>query len=506
MKILSFILATLLSAGLLGQDRSGLIMEYNLHTNTVQYFRDGAIVDQPSLSEGENLYIHITEFNPYVMRADVQVNKGSYMQTSLGYDSESYNSGGSAFSGITNLLGGLSLGSTVQGTFDNIPGSRGASQKEVALAKQKFDSMLSELSQIESKINASRNKIAKIEKVESSRDLALSDIHELKTNPLIKPSRIKEMIEEEILHSFAKDKGEQIGLTDLLDSDNLEEDFTQAVASYNANRADYISMADKWREFSGGLKLIELMNDDPQFEYIKVASDSIVSEIDQNIDQKLATPLQASIDVSKTKNRATELAGLRRMLEELQSDVFVYKFPPAQASGEVMKVHVDVKIENDSGYGDFKQLEQEIPVLGGWKITGGIGLAFGVLDDPSYTYTIREGIIVSEENDQFIPMITSFAHFYRQTARNLKLGGSFGVGFPMTGGSGLSSASFFLGPTFVLGKQQKFLLTAGVMGSKVERLGGGYEVGDEIAAFETIPTKAKYELGYFIGISYDLIR
>ena len=45
------------------------------------------------------------------------------------------------------------------------------------------------------------------------------------------------------------------------------------------------------------------------------------------------------------------------------------------------------------------------------------------------------------------------------------------------------------------------------MGAKVRRLGSGLEAGDMLeSATNTIPTIDKYELGYFISISYDIIN
>ena len=490
-----------------GQIQTGLILEYDLYNNDVSYFRNGQKVISPQLSQGENLYIHLKEFNPYVMKADIEVNKAN-AQSSYGYYNDEVSSaGGSSFSGIANLFGGLSLGSNVQEIFQGIPGSRGATQVEVAQAKQKFNSMLSNLMSVEQNINTSRDKIKMVEKVESSRDLALNDIYELKTNTHIKPSRLKELIEEEIYHSFAKNKGESIGINDLIDDDELQSEFNLAVKSYNTNRIKYLNLSSDWKDFNNSIQLLDLINEDLQFDFIKSKTDSITHQLELNSTSKFAEPLSAKYNIDTRKN-TQDLAKLRRVLEEIQSDIFVYKFPPVQGKGENMKIEINVTMDVDGqGYNDYKQLSQSIPVEGGWKISGGLGLAFGVLQDPSFNYSTLNGNIVAEENDQFIPMITSFAHIYRQSNSSVKLGGSFGVGFPLSGGSGLSSASFFLGPTIVLGNSQKFLLTGGIMGSKVERLGGGLNVGDPIESLASeIPINSKYELGYFIGISYDLLK
>ena len=488
------------------QNQNGLVLEYDLFNNQVTYLRDGQKINTPQLTQGENLYITIKEFNPYVMNAQVEVNKGnsqsSFNYNSFGNEGESQN-----FSGIANLFGGLSLGNNIQEVFQNIPGSRGASSVEIAQAKQKFNLMIESLSNIERDINSAQSQIKKIEKVESSRALALNDIHDLKTNSHIRPSRLKELIEEEIYHAFAKNKGDQIDIEDLIDDDKLRLSLEKAVANYNAGRAEYLDLSKDWDTFNNSLQLLELINEDLQFDFIKSTTDSIAQQLQSNVNSKFSSPLIANYN-EQANISTKDLAQLRRTLEEIQSDIFIYKHPPVQANGENVNVSINIKLnENNEGYVDYKNLVQNIPVSGSWKITGGLGLAFGVLQDESYSYSTRNSIIVAEENDQFIPMITSFAHIYRQSPSAIKLGGSFGVGFPLSGGSGLSSASFFLGPTIVIGKNQKFLLTGGIMGSKVERLGAGLKVGDMLEVLSgEIPIKSNYELGYFIGISYDLIK
>ena len=202
------------------------------------------------------------------------------------------------------------------------------------------------------------------------------------------------------------------------------------------------------------------------------------------------------------------MAQFRRVLEEIQSDIFVYKFPPVQAGGDVMNVKIDIKIKDeDQTYDHYKTLHQQIPVNGGWKITAGIGLAFGVLQDQSFQYSTLNGRIVSSENDEFTPFITSFAHIYKRSTKSINIGGSFGVGYPLSDGGGVSSVAFFLGPTVVIGRRQKFLLSGGVMGAKVNRIGSGLQVGD---SFDTsmgnqIPLTSKYEMGFYLSISYDLL-
>ena len=64
---------------------------------------------------------------------------------------------------------------------------------------------------------------------------------------------------------------------------------------------------------------------------------------------------------------------------------------------------------------------------------------------------------------------------------------------------------FFLGPSLLFGKSERIVLNAGLMGGKSEKLSQGYEIGDQyISDSNLAPTISVYELGYFIGVSFNL--
>ena len=128
------------------------------------------------------------------------------------------------------------------------------------------------------------------------------------------------------------------------------------------------------------------------------------------------------------------------------------------------------------------------------------------MKDPRFSYSVRDNKIVAQELDKFIPIVTSFAHFYKQSPGNVNIGGSFGVGLPILGGSDIQAASFFLGPTIILGEASSFLLTVGVMGAKANRLANGLSIGDEFDNFTTVPTISRYETGFFIGLSFSILN
>jgi hypothetical protein len=138
------------------------------------------------------------------------------------------------------------------------------------------------------------------------------------------------------------------------------------------------------------------------------------------------------------------------------------------------------------------------------KINVSIGISFSGYFKQPQSYYLQDTIIRSENADAFLPIITSFFHFYPQSAGNVSIGGNFGIGIPLTNSENGQSLSFFLGPSFIIGKGQRIVLSTGVMGGKVQQLAQGLEVGDKLLPFSPVPTKSAYELGYFLGVSFNI--
>jgi hypothetical protein len=146
-----------------------------------------------------------------------------------------------------------------------------------------------------------------------------------------------------------------------------------------------------------------------------------------------------------------------------------------------------------------------IPVYGGFKINTSLGLNFSRFTEPSRNYFITDGRIVSQSGDVFTPFVTSYMHFYFQGMRSISWGGSMGIGIPMGGNSGLESTSFFLGPSLFMGNSNRIIINLGLMGGKVGRLGGGLTEGDVVPVGQSfIPEQSNYDLGYYVGLSFNL--
>ena len=487
------------------QNNNGLIIEYNLFTDEIIYKADGKIINKPYVKKGENITVIVKEFNPYITKAVVAVDQISYNQSSGTLNPTELSMGAADnFSFLGDLMGGLSMGSDVGSEYDYLPSARGASSKDIIESKNTFSTLTSKLAQVESQLNQSYNKLVLFEQAQKSRNLAVTDIAKLKTNANIKPSRVKELIEEEIQYAFAKQKHEKIGIDDLIDEMKKEEEIKSSISNYESAQTDYKALASEWGRFSTRLNIVQGAEDD-QLKYIYTSTDSIVDVMQENVNKFGDFKISDKLNYVSADHQAA-MAELRQIYEELQDNSFSYSFPPIQAEGDEVSLAVSFSKRNETDmFENYKNLNQTIPVSGGYKITGGVGLAFGGFSSPTYQYSVINGTIVADEKDDFIPVIASFAHFYKQSLSSVNIGGSFGVGLPILGGNTIQSASFFLGPTILVGQKQRLLITGGVMGAKVERLSSGFKAGDSFDGFtEILPLTQKYEIGYFVAVSFNV--
>lgn len=483
-----------------GQD---LIVEYNLYNDEIKYFQNGKEIHKPYVSLSKNIIVRVKEFNHYVTKAKLVSNSSDYSQSSS-IGSSDFKAQGNPMQSISNMITGLGLSSSLQESYDDINASRGMLDIEGQDIKKRYEVALKEFNAVEEQINRYSNKIQLLLKSEKSKRLALTDITTLKNNSFIRPSRVKELIEEEIEYAFAKLPDEKITVNDLV-SDPMDAS-RSTIANYKKSIEKYNSLLTEWSIIKTEISNYSNSSNNDYLHHVSENASLVHNEISTHIndfDESSLNALEESIDMD---NNITLLAELRQVYEELNSSDFTYSFAPVQAEKDEIELNISFQRKTEFGeYENYKNVKQTIPVSGAWKISGGVGLCFGALQNERYKYSLRDQTIVADELDQFVPIVSSFMHFYKTSPRNINLGGSFGVGLPVLGGSSLQSASFFLGPTIIIGQSNRFLITVGAMGAKAERLTKGFSPGDQFPFFEdALPTNSRYELGYFLGLSFNV--
>lgn len=180
---------------------------------------------------------------------------------------------------------------------------------------------------------------------------------------------------------------------------------------------------------------------------------------------------------------------------------------------EADKVNINLKFvqsdfsqeaDTDNSKNTLRTRDIKLYSKGGFKINSGVALTLNNFGSSSNDYFIdSNGVIGADNNDFFVPNLSTMINFYPVIGDNFNLGGSFGISIPIS--SNLSGINFLLGPSVFLGSTSKLSLSGGLAYGPVQRLKGGVNVGDTTTARDLSQfTRNIYDLGYFAGISFSL--
>ncbi len=484
-----FILVTPLSA-------QNLHIYYDVAKDSITYIKNGKIIEKPRLKKGNQAILHIQNFNDYVYDLDVKTNSSNYK----------INSGSSGllnFGGSSNNLDdltGFAEKFVINGNFelsDNplISDRSGAGEgRQVTEAERQiaaqFESKIITLFRLEEKLERLSNQISRASKAIEQKEQLKQKLQLLKYHPTLAPSRIKEISEKEL--DVLEDASRRDALSNI---DQIQELLLDYSASVNDLDKNFTELDLINRELSK----FDLTVDEKitfQSSYIeagkKVSSyKSRVQKINNNI-----TALQKTDD--------GEIMNLSLEYEELKSHQFEKKIVlnPEDDLNTIKIRLVPMDSANVAGARTKDLNPLQLSVFGGLKINASVGISFAALFDTPESYFTRDNIVMAEDLDPFTPIVTSFIHFHPQSKGQASLGGAFGIGIGL-GGESAGLQNYFLGPSLILGKSQRIIFTSGLNTSKVTRLAEGLQPGD-LYEESILPTKSVFELGYFLGVSFNL--
>lgn len=340
--------------------------------------------------------------------------------------------------------------------------------------------------------------------------VASDAIKRIKYNPHLEPRQIKALSLEYMAHVFGNAADPQkLGLSELFTQTISGESLTVLRQENDKNLSLYTIKLDQ-------LKMSNIALQQPKFDFegndlepFRAATQKLVSNTEKNLQTYRANAVMLDTAVASVKkldlNTLLDLRTDFLVLKENDfSHVSRHKMDGDKLDLRITFTPIDsVRI---SGVATKQVAPIEVIAYGGLQIKGGLGLSFGGFFERPGAYFVRDSAISSSPKDAFSPILTSFVHFYSQSRRGASLGGSFGVGIPIGGGNGLESLTFFPGPSLIVGSNHGVLISAGLMGGRVDQLSGGYAIGDRFEADAgLLPTESVYKLGYFLGLSFNLI-
>ncbi len=506
MKCLKLIPFIMLSASLLcGQ---GLEIRYFAHNDSIAYFMDGKPAQKPRARKGRPVTVRIVNYNNYLYQASIEEEEGQEVLApalSGGLQGLTPNAGAEgveAFNPLMQLFNTMAPSGFPAEAFNLLSPSFGFASKANALARE-FKASAAYVQSLEENIHIQGKAIQKAMESQKIKGIAADEIQKLKFNPRIPPNRIKELSTQYLETILGTHNPEEISLGSLVEKAETPEMLAEKVQLYE-RYTDTLAL-ELNRMAAVEATLIELQIDS---QFVKSVS-AYHHEGSRRLAQYKQVAQTTMRELPKTSPLdVANLLTLRYELEELQANDFAHTYRTT-ARGNRMRFNIALEPIDSAkimGVSAPALPAIEVPVGGSMKLGASFGVSFGSFFEQQQAYFLRDSTIVSEGRDRFSPIITSFIHFYPQSSGNLSFGGAFGLGISIGDGSGLQSASFFFGPSLIFGENESMALTGGLMGGRVERLGKGYSLGDRfISEADIVPTRSVYELGYFLGISFNFL-
>jgi len=495
----------------------GLKIQYDVQADSISYFRDGLPVSRAKARKGELVTLQVTNYNNYLYEITVEEdNEEARVAPVMGGNFSSFLSGPGGGASPLSMLSGLfsAPGGAASFPIEDFGGgfndgdgfvTSDASKAANALFKQ-FSQAARLISNTEKDLKEAGRELSRLAQAQRIRGIAAGEIEKLRYNPAIPPARIRSLSMEYLEAILGKESDVQ-NLEQLLEKTGAREELSQKLEAYNKyteELAGYYETVGWIRDSLGGLALPSA-----QFAEFQDAIAAFQGSGSSQVEQYREAAAKAAEALADMENYNLEqLIQLRYVLEELKANSFSHTFR-TQAKGDRLRLKAQLDPIDSANVPGLKSRQLsalEVPVYGGFKVNASIGVSFGSFFNQPQGYFLRDSLIVSEDKDSYLPIITSFLHFYPQSAGNVSVGGTFGLGLSIGGDSGAQSIHFLLGPSFILGQGERIALSAGLMGGKADRLGQGYEVGDSLVSEAgALPLRSVYELGFFVGLSFNVL-
>ncbi len=213
------------------------------------------------------------------------------------------------------------------------------------------------------------------------------------------------------------------------------------------------------------------------------------------------------------------LANAARLLTSVRAASFDYASVPFQAKGDSLTVSVEIKRNAalDKKYATTRTFKKDdfvvLEVTGGVRVDFSAGFFFTSLRDEAYTTEddpagapvagAEPAKLIKRSASQestFTAATGSMLHIYERGTKSWRPALSLGLGLNNSG-----DVTYFGGASLLLGKTARGVISAGVAGGKVKRLGGGFDLGDPLpAGTKEVPTDSPFRLGWFVGFTYNL--
>ena len=490
-----------LFSGLAAQD---LHIYYNVFRDSIWYLSDGKSLDRPIVRQGYPVYFHLVEYNRYALQSGIQtvqedispgMSSGSFfLLDPLGANKPKPDSD------IDPSAAGYI---PVLRSFDEYPAMPAI--PAIGPARGPLSEVVQTLENLHGLDRSIRSGFQEMEDLEAT-FLQMEDMGEaldaMLGNPFLPPSLVQE---------------EAARFQNALGENAAQLDFRQSAGKHRRLLRALKTRRDSLSQLMETIELQQVQWQDSDQEPVQALVQTMGQTI--GVSKQYLELMEESIEVAEAfdeqlqQKDPADWENLRLRLKEV--DMTPFSLHSQQlAERDQLTYEVEVQLQEQVaqrlGMGEgqtFRKRAVMVSTYGGFKINASVGVGFVRFLEPVEEYFVREGLIGSRQANQFFPSLVSFLHFYTLGKRHLSWGGSFGLGLPLWDGNPGQSPAFFLGPSILLGKRDRLVFSAGLAGASVKRLDEGLQPGDRFDAYNgEIPVFSHYELGMFVGLSFNLLK
>lgn len=479
---------------------------YDVFADTVYYKQNGKPVNQTAVRTGQQVVLHVLNYNDYIYDLELETDTEDYNVPASGGLFPGGSGGASPFSSFQSLAGGMGgLGFGLDSTQIANQGSGMVEQSTASAATKalarRFASHLNEMRDIEEEIAELKGYLDKELQSQMVQGIALEEVKKLRQHPELSPKQIKGLSMDYLKPILGVRRDETLDISDIVRRSDAPSAISNTIADYEAEIG---RLELEMQKLEAVREVLFEAEDLPNADRTALAVAHEAASIRVAAYQDRGAALREKVSGLESL-QLRELVEVGYLYTEMQEHRFEKKFV-LRPDSDLTTLRIKLNpIDSVRGQGVRPKSLNPIvlPSHGGLKVNASVGVSFVRFFDRPQSYSVRDSVIVADDQDAFLPIISSFFHFYPQSRRQVSVGGTFGLGIGI-GGDNAGLQTYFLGPSLILGKEQRVVFTTGLTGGKVERLAQGYRPGDAYDA-AIIPTKSIYDMGFFFGISFNIM-
>ena len=447
------------------------LITYDIHDKGINYFlvnrKDTTKIKNIDPNKNRRITLLVDNYNPFYWNARVTAFKNP-LSEEIGYGN-AFNPFSVLAGGLGSIMGGLPKLDILQNRGNIVKGDMDDATFNFVVTADKYSDSYQDVKTLNDKLE--ELKITKLQ------------LKELKYDFLKSESTIKETAKTVVVKTLGTD---QLDLVNVLE---IGKNFNSRLI--NA----LFAASNQVKDLKQQIKLVN-----PEFIY----EDKTLGEIEKTASRSFEQLANIKQQVDSNPNVImNEVAEISELYKDISTGNYHFSYV-INNEDAITDLKLELYSKIAKGASDTLVQYFELSRKKNIKIRNSVGVSFSYFDENNRNYFIgADSIIRSGKKDLFVPLLSTFIHFYGAKSKGVKWGGALGFGIPLQGQQ--KDINFLLGLTAGIGKNEPILVTVGLAGAPVKKLNNGYKIGDFTTQTDADElTTSGYGLGGFLGVSFNL--